>query len=259
MPARLDELRERIAHAEGRGVVLESTARSTHGSAFGSALGSVCGAAEWLDTGWEMEGGREAQTPGAMRGATRGATRGAIPLRAYHELAVDGDSSFGEVFAPIGAVVSLLERLADARAASPDGNDSTMFPVAFIGEWCWPHADALREHLWREALWVRARDAQDRGWCAEQVLRESTIVAVVVDARGFPLTATRRLHLASRRTDMPPALVVGVRTAREIVSTPSSTPSAATTRWLVRPTAEEEPRWRASLVRSKVGGVAEKR
>ncbi len=181
---------------------------------------------------------------------------GDLPLRALHEFALTGTLAHGDAFAPVGVMVALLrrfaEQMADHRMELVESTRRS-FPIAFIGEWCWPHAESLQPDLWRDAVWVRASRAMDRSWCAEQALAEPGIAAVVVDARDFDLTATRRLHLAARRAEMPPALVLGLRRAKELTG---NSPSAAISRWMV--TAEAgaaplaPPSWTVQLVRAKV-------
>ena len=129
--------------------------------------------------------------------------------------------------------------------------------VAWVGRRAWPAAEALRRAgLLGRSLLVDADSPRDRLWAAELCVRagggSGPVDAVVVDAAGFDLTATRRLQLAARARD-----------ARLILLRPEAdrrAASAAGERWLVTPapaTAQGDevgprrPEWDVRLLRLK--------
>jgi len=124
--------------------------------------------------------------------------------------------------------------------------------VAWIGRRCWPHPHALvrrvpegeADHrLLQRSIFVDPPSRNESLWAADAALRRGALV--VADASGLTMPASRRLQLAaaSGRTHALLARPPGDRRSL----------SAARTRWLVRPAAEERdaPTWTVQLVRCK--------
>jgi len=119
--------------------------------------------------------------------------------------------------------------------------------VIWIGKRCWPsiwsmsstkpanpdaespnaqhlsHTDKL---LLDRSIFVDPPDRDARLWAGDLALRCTAAAAVIIDGRGFDISATRRLQLA---TEAGHALALLARPAHE-----RAVLSAATTRWLVR-------------------------
>jgi len=106
--------------------------------------------------------------------------------------------------------------------------------VLWIGQRVWPSVHALiepddpRRLLLASSVLIDPPDDAARLWAIDLALRSPAVAAVVADARGLDLAATRRLQLAasSGRTAIG-LLVRGVRDAGQL--------SAAGARWHVAP------------------------
>jgi len=135
-----------------------------------------------------------------------------------------------------------------AAASSPRERDRT----AWIGTEIWPHGmhavrfTADRRALLSErSLFVDGQSAQERLWAADLALRSRTCAAVIVDGRGFDLTATRRLQLVAESSG---CVVMLARPPWE-----QHQLSAAALRWLVCWDASQagKRRWTLQLLRHK--------
>lgn len=118
--------------------------------------------------------------------------------------------------------------------------------VVWVGRRCWPNPQLLdRLGLVRQSMFVEAEAPAPRLWAIESAMRSPAVTAVVGDAAGFRLPATRRLELAGRSAR---GLVLLARPPDE-----AAVPTAARTRWLVRPEISDSlrPRWTLELVRCK--------
>ena len=106
------------------------------------------------------------------------------------------------------------------------------------------------EHL----LIVSLKRQQEVLWAMEEGLSSARLAGVIGEVGGAGLTATRRLHLAARKSGVPALLL---RRAKEPV------PSAARTRWRISgatsappafdPKAPGEACWRVELLRCRGG------
>ncbi len=136
----------------------------------------------------------------------------------------------------------VLVHLAAQAAKTIDGE------VIWIGRRCWPNPQFLtRQRLLERSLFVDASDAGTRLWAMELAMRSPAVAAVVGDAAGFNISATRRLQLAAREAK---GLVLLSRPAREIAM-----PSAALSRWAVhrRLSDSAHPAWTLEVLRCKLG------
>jgi len=135
----------------------------------------------------------------------------------------------------------LLSWLAGRAATVAEG------AVVWVGRQCWPNPQTLaRAELLDRSLFVRAVKGADRLWAIELALRCVAVAAVVGDAEGFSLPATRRLELAASRQGE--ALVLLSRPGRERLLS-----SAAATRWAIyrRLGEGDRPAWTLELLRCK--------
>ena len=156
-----------------------------------------------------------------------------LPRRAVHELR-----------GPAGPVTGFAAALA-ARLLEP----------GTVVVWCAPRRNGLYGPglagfgLAHERLILVERDAvADRLWAAEEALRCTGVAAVIVEADGVALRASRRLQLAAETARATALLLVPERAA--------SGPSAAATRWRIAPAPAERPDlavWDAELWRCKCG------
>jgi hypothetical protein len=69
--------------------------------------------------------------------------------------------------------------------------------VLWIGERVWPCPLSMDEAVLRRSVFVRATKWFERLWAADLALRSGAAGAVIVDAGGMDLSATRRLQLAA--------------------------------------------------------------
>ena len=131
---------------------------------------------------------------------------------------------------PHGAMIALCWRMLDSVQ---DGR------VAWIGRHAWPVPRACIRRdgsrlLLERSLFVdpgASHSKDERIWAVQQSLACDGICAVVFDASGCSMVASRRLQLAAARSDGRPAvLALAVRPWHERL-----TPSAAATRWAVAP------------------------
>lgn len=98
--------------------------------------------------------------------------------------------------------------------------------------------------LFARSLWIDPADAAGRLWAVDAALRCATVTAVVADATGFDMAASRRLSLAAQAGEALALLARPPHEEREL--------SAAATRWRVTRTgASLAPRWRLALLRAK--------
>ena len=151
--------------------------------------------------------------------------------------------------------------LAAAEEPGKAGGAEQARLVLWIGRAVWPYPLLLARPgaggagaLVERSLCVDPPDAASRLWALALALRSPSVAAVVGDARGLDLTATRRLQLAAEAGG---ALALLARPPQE-----ERRLSAAATRWRVRlvPTcgsAPRFPRWSVELLRVK--GIQELR
>lgn len=137
---------------------------------------------------------------------------------------------------PHGAMIALCWRMIDSVQ---DGH------VAWIGRQSWPIPRACIRHdgsrlLLERSLFIdpsASRSNDERIWAVQQSLACDGICAVVFDASGCSMVASRRLQLAAARGDGRPAvLALAVRPWHE-----RQMPSAAATRWAVAPSPPPAP------------------
>lgn len=168
-------------------------------------------------------------------------------------------SSDGQWSAPHGVLVALVWKMLQTRTDARS--------VAWVGHRAWPSprsmiaADGSRELLAR-SIFVRTdgagakQERANRIWAAQQSLACDDVAAVVWDAEGFDMVASRRMQLAAARDEKrPPVLALCVRPWSQ-----RSVLSAASTRWAVYAHAcnvsdsaaiESVPAWRAELIRGR--------
>jgi protein ImuA len=131
-----------------------------------------------------------------------------------------------------------------SRAAADSGG-----LVILIGRRCWASAWMLRRAGLDLAncILVDPRDEDQRLWAIDQSLRCPGVGAVLADASGLDMGASRRLQLAAEAGG---GLGLLARPPQEAKSL-----SAAATRWVVSPRMSETKRvsWRVELRRCKAG------
>ncbi|MSR27997.1 MAG: hypothetical protein EXS03_00260 [Phycisphaerales bacterium] len=207
-----------------------------------------------------------------------------LGLGAVHEwLAVDdGETPIPRDLwlVPHGFLVALVWEMFLAHAAHPPsplgvshapGAPDTR--VAWIGRRVWPAPRAMLDEsgsraLLARSLFIDARpqtcERKHRLWAAEQALACDGVSAVIWDAEGFDMVASRRTQLAAARSrDRPAVLALAVRPWRE-----RATLTAAASRWAVHPCAGvcdggnahgmsgDAPAWRAELLRGRGAALA---
>jgi hypothetical protein len=154
-----------------------------------------------------------------------------------HRLVRQRDLLTGQAgFPPLCTLIHL------ARQAATQVRGETMW----IGRRCWPSAQILSATgLLDRSLFVDAVKPSDRLWAIEVAMRSGEAAAVIGDAEGFNISATRRLELAARESQ---ALTLLARPGEE-----RAAPSAATTRWAVyrRRSSSTHPAWTLELLRCK--------
>jgi len=163
---------------------------------------------------------------------------------AVHEWFLEGMAEPG--WAPPLVVLTYLSR----RALELAGESGWAGGVIWIGRRCWPYPPTLGPvgdggRLLNRSIFVDPPDADAWVWAVDVALRSSAFAAVVADASGLSMAGSRRLQLAAQSSG---GLALLARPPRE-----SGALSAATTRWIVRPTPSPgvQPRWRLELVRCK--------
>ncbi|MGH7242133.1 MAG: ImuA family protein [Phycisphaerales bacterium] len=162
--------------------------------------------------------------------------------------------------------LTLLIHLAHAALGEADNTQLRVVWIAHsgaTGSCLRPYAPALGagspdlggrgRTLLSSSLFVSAASPSHRLWATDLALRSRAAIAVIADATGFDLGATRRLQLAAEASGV---LCLLTRPAYE-----QSVLSASTTRWLVRtcPSPASSPicspiparRWTVSLLRCK--------
>lgn len=174
----------------------------------------------------------------------------ALAAGRLHEWVLDdGGPEHGRWWA---APLTLLIHLARAAARASGGDR-----VFWIGRRCWPYPPALaggEEHeqrLLRCSVFVDPPDAGARLWAIDLALRSGAAAAVVADAGGLDMAASRRLQLAAEAgAARGGALSLGLlaRPPWEVKAL-----SAASTRWAARlaPSPNAAPRWTVELLRCK--------
>lgn len=144
---------------------------------------------------------------------------------------------------PALILLAHIARLASERRAAPAGA-----LIVWIGRRCWAHPRALPSPvLRRRCLYVDPPDRAAALWAADLALRSSIVAAVIADASGLDMGASRRLQLAARDGG---AIGLLARPASE-----RAIHSAAATRWRVAPSPAPmggaHPRWTVELLRRK--------
>jgi protein ImuA len=124
-------------------------------------------------------------------------------------------------------------------------------PLVAIGRRCWPSLWTLRRvglDL-NNCILADPRDDDQRLWAIDQSLRCPGVSAVLADASGLDMAASRRLQLAAEAGG---TLGLLARPPSEVKSL-----SAAATRWVVSPRVSESRRvsWRVELRRCKAGSL----
>jgi hypothetical protein len=124
--------------------------------------------------------------------------------------------------------------------------------VAWVGRRIWPTPHILStltpadSWSWeKQAVLLKPASKEKRLWSAIQLLRSPATLAVIVDAHGFHLPATRRIQLAARKNN---ALCLLVRPPWEM-----ALPSTAISKWQIRPVDSENAalRWKVKLLSAK--------
>ena len=119
--------------------------------------------------------------------------------------------------------------------------------VIWVGRSIWPRPEVLAPHLLEHSLWVSLpqHEPAQRLWAADLLMRCKAFAAVVVDASGFDVAATKRLQLAAR---VGLGLCVLARPPNE-----EKILSAAASRWRVETVLSSSPlpRWNVTLLRNK--------
>jgi protein ImuA len=136
-------------------------------------------------------------------------------------------------------------------AAQSTHRESSRGLVVLIGRRCWPSAWAIRRvglDLDR-CIFADPRDEDQRLWAIDQSLRCPGVSAVLADASGLDMAASRRLQLAAEAGG---GLGLLARPPSEVKSL-----SAAATRWVVRPRVSETKHvsWSVELRRCKAGSL----
>ncbi|MEO1130858.1 MAG: hypothetical protein AAFX05_14285 [Planctomycetota bacterium] len=133
-------------------------------------------------------------------------------------------------------------------AGQASDDDASGRAIAWIGRRCWiaPRAlirDRDDRSLLHHSLFIDPPGTGERLWAIDLALRSAGVCAVIADARGLPMSASRRLQLASQEGGM---LALLTRPASEVRAA-----SAARTRWMVHWEKAEAPGWRIELLRRK--------
>jgi protein ImuA len=120
-----------------------------------------------------------------------------------------------------------------------------------IGRRCWPSAWTLRRvglDL-ENCILADPRDDDQRLWAIDQSLRCPGVSAVLADASGLDMAASRRLQLAAEAGGTLGLLARPPSEAKSL--------SAAATRWVVSPrvSATKRVSWRVELRRCKAGSL----
>lgn len=207
----LKDLSESIRIAEGRGG--RGTAR------------------DGLETGWE-----------GMPLLERGAIHEWVGLAAAGEALPQRTRRAGDDWTPpCGVLIHLAQR-------AMGGGGGRRGVAVWVGRRLHPYAVAAGGvDGW---LLVDPPDAASRLWAIDLALRSPGVAAVVADASGLDMAASRRLQLAAEAGSRAGGGGIGLlaRPAWE-----AGRISAAATRWLVRPAPSEGrlPRWSIQLLRAR--------
>ena len=194
-----------------------------------------------------------------------------LPLGVVHEwMSVEEETpsrARDRWVAPHGMILFLLWQMLEAEAATTTATTTATAGrsherlIAWIGRRAWPAPRAMIGAQGSRALLGRSLfvDAgEHRLWAAEQALACDGVMAVIWDAEGFDMVASRRTQLAAARSrERPPVLALAVRPWRERTML-----TAAASRWGVHPVAggsadaradahAEAPAWRAELLRGR--------
>jgi len=171
--------------------------------------------------------------------------------------------------APHGALVALAWRV----VLSPHWSMVAERRVAWVGRRVWPSPRSMIDEHGSRALLAASlfidpaptervsgepirTERSNRLWAAEQALACDGICAVIFDADGFDMVASRRTQLASvRARDRPAVLAIAVRPWSQRAEL-----TAAVSRWAIRPVPSDAsaPSWSAELMRGRsVAGFAQ--
>lgn len=120
--------------------------------------------------------------------------------------------------------------------------------TVWIGRRVWPYPLVLRRAgLLGGSLFVDATDNNQRLWAAELALRCCAVASVIADGSGFSMSATRRLQLISRGSDVLMLLARPSLDERQL--------SAAGARWRISAVPARvdstSPQWMIELLRCK--------
>lgn len=142
--------------------------------------------------------------------------------------------------------LAILTHLARQAAAHTPARTPGL--IAFIGPRVAPHPWSLAtpaQDLLHRCLFIHPPDRAARLWAADAALRSRALAAVIVDADGFDIAATRRLQLAAETARAPAFLARPPSDAGAL--------SAAATRWRIAraPVRAARPRFEITLLRCK--------
>ena len=168
---------------------------------------------------------------------------GGLKKAAFHEF-FSRDKDFQ---VPLG-ILSVLTIRALCALKQLSGNY-----LFWIGKECWPSPHYLRSlsrsaTLFDHCLFIDPEDEKQGLWAIEAALRSSSTVAVIAKLKRLSFVSSRRLALAAEKGN---SIGLFVRDFKE-----SKLPSAATTRWLIEPSASQisfNPRFQLRLLRQKGG------
>lgn len=160
--------------------------------------------------------------------------------------ALAGHAGSKQWIPPLSVLVYLARRALQGEEPEADPGS-----VVWIGRRCWPTlwgltaGDNRESRLLQQSIFVNPADDDTRLWSIDLALRCPAVAAVVADAGGLPMAATRRLQLAAESAT---TLALLARPPSERAAY-----SAATTRWLVRRVRGPQPQMSIELLRCKSG------
>ncbi len=168
---------------------------------------------------------------------------GGLRFGAIHEwVGIEGASGAHPWLPPLGTVSALAWRALDADRSSDAAR------IVWIGRTCWPYPRCLirgpsgnDRALLARSLMVDPPDAASRLWAIDLALRSPGVAAVIADASGLDVRASRRLQLAAEASGSlgllarPPgeAGALSAAVTRWGVSWDQPSPGAASARWAV--------------------------